>query len=275
MRRTLNIIGGGKVGMTLGRLWAGHLSLIPSMVLSRSPESARKAAAFIGSATPVDSLEQLAHADVWLLSVPDDKLGDVAAELASAGLVKAGQTVFHCSGALSSEVLAPLARSGAACASVHPIRSFADPALAIQAFRGTYCGVEGDERALSVLKAAFAEIGGLCVNIDPAYKTVYHAAAVFASNYLVTLLDVAQQAYIRAGIDGDVALQMLEPLVRGTVDNVFRTGPTRALTGPIARGDIGTAVRQYQAVKEWDEDFGKVYKQLAKLTADIARRNRN
>ncbi|GIZ51171.1 Rossmann-like and DUF2520 domain-containing protein [Noviherbaspirillum aridicola] len=275
MPRTLNIIGGGKVGMTLGRLWAAGGSLAPIQICNRSPESARQAAAFIGAGAPVDTLDQMEPADVWMLAVPDDALPAVAAALAGAGTVSEGAVVFHCSGALSSEVLAPLARLGAACASVHPIRSFADPAQAAVAFDGTFCGIEGDARALALLEPAFTDIGGRCVAVDARHKTVYHAAAVFASNYLVTLLDVAQHAYQKAGVDPDHALRMLEPLVRGTVDNVFRAGTTQALTGPIARGDLGTAVRQYRAVKDWDEQYGNLYKQMAKLTADIARRRRS
>ena len=132
--------------------------------------------------------------------------------------------------------------------------------------------MEGDQRALDILQPAFAEIGAQCIDIDAGFKTVYHSAAVFASNYLVTLLDIARNAYVRAGIDPGAALEVLEPLVRGTVDNVFRSGPAEALTGPISRGDMATVVRQYRAVKEWDEEYGNLYKQLAKLTADLARR---
>lgn len=272
MRRTLNIIGGGKVGMTLGHLWSQGGSLHAVEVCNRSPENARRAAAFIGTASAVEGLAQMQAADVWLLAVPDDKLGEIAAALADTGLVTEATVVFHCSGALSAEVLAPLALRGAACASVHPIRSFADPASAAESFGGTYCGMEGDQRALDILEPAFAEIGARCINIDAQFKTVYHAAAVFASNYLVTLLDVARNAYARAGIDPDTALDVLEPLVRGTVDNVFRSGPAEALTGPISRGDMATVVRQYRAVKEWDEEYGNLYKQLAKLTTDLARK---
>jgi predicted short-subunit dehydrogenase-like oxidoreductase (DUF2520 family) len=139
-------------------------------------------------------------------------------------------------------------------------------------FDGTFCGVEGDATALHILTAAYTKIGAIPVAIDSEFKSIYHAAAVFASNYLVTLLDVAQQAYAKAGIPNGEALKLMEPLVRGTVDNVFRLGPTDALTGPIARGDIATAVKQYRAVNTWNEDLGALYKQLGKLTADIAAR---
>lgn len=274
MPRILNIVGGGKVGMTLGRLWAAQQALLPAAVCNRSLARAATAATFIGTGQAVEKLEQMGSADVWMLAVPDDALAPVAAALAATGLVAPGQIVFHCSGALASDALAPLAVLGAACASVHPIRSFADPAATAAGFQGTFCGMEGDQRALAVLEPAFAAVGGRCVVVDPQFKTVYHAAAVFASNYLVTLLDVAQQAYVKAGVAPELALQLLEPLVRGTADNVFKMGTTEALTGPIARGDLATAVRQYRAVRDWNAQAGSLYKLLAKMTADIARRRK-
>jgi predicted short-subunit dehydrogenase-like oxidoreductase (DUF2520 family) len=272
MEKRLNIIGCGKVGMTLARLWTARQVLTLGQVLNRTLESGRQALAFIGAGGAVHRLDQMQAADIWLLAVPDDALADCCKDLAAAGLTGPDTIVFHCSGALSSQLLEPVARSGAACASIHPIRSFADPAQTAATFAGTFCGVEGDQRALTALETAFSAIGARFVTIDARFKTVYHAAAVFASNYLVTLLDVAMQAYVKAGVAPELALQLMQPLVTGTVENVFRMGPTDALTGPIARGDIATAVKQYRAVRDWDERHGELYKQLGKLSSDIARR---
>lgn len=268
---TLNIVGCGKVGMTLGRLWTQRGCFAVQDIWNRTAESGANATAFIGAGTVVTAIDQLRAADIWMLTVPDDEIARYATMLAEAGCFSEHTIVFHCSGALASSVLTP---SGAQVASVHPIRSFADPAQVAATFSGTYCGVEGDEEAVRVLNEAFTAIGATLVPIDPNFKSVYHAAAVFASNYLVTLLDVAVQAYRKAGIEEDTALRLMEPLVRGTMDNVFRLGTTEALTGPIARGDIMTAVRQYRAVSAWDDRHGELYKHLGKLTADIAARKR-
>jgi predicted short-subunit dehydrogenase-like oxidoreductase (DUF2520 family) len=159
-----------------------------------------------------------------------------------------------------------------AVASIHPIRSFAVPAEVVQSFTGTWCGIEGDQRALDVLIEGFSAIGAHLVPINTDFKMLYHSAAVFASNYLVTLLDVALQAYAKAGISDDVALNMIEPLVRKTVDGIFQVGPEKALSGPIARGDLETAARQYRAVAAWDKRYGALYKRLGSLTADLAAR---
>lgn len=272
MRKTLNIIGCGNVGRTLGRLWAANGTFVIQDVLNRSVQSGAEAVAFMQAGKAIAAYHELRAADVTLIAAPDGQIAGCADALAHAGIILSGSVVFHCSGALPSAVLRPAAEQGAMVASVHPIRSFADPTLASQAFAGTFCGIEGDEEAVRLLASCFSEIGARLVPVDADFKSVYHAAAVFASNYLVTLLDVALQAYKKSGIPADEALELMEPLVRGTVDNVFRLGTTDALTGPIARGDIATAVRQYQAVNAWDERHGALYKQLAKLTADIARR---
>ncbi|MGH8808956.1 MAG: Rossmann-like and DUF2520 domain-containing protein [Noviherbaspirillum sp.] len=272
MSKTLNIVGCGHVGRTLGRLWSANESFVIQDVLNRSVESGQQAVAFMQAGEAVAAYADLRAADIYLIATPDDQIATACEALAQTGLLNANSVVFHCSGALLSSDLQSASHCGAAVASTHPVRSFAVPEQVMTSFAGTYCGVEGDPAALHLLTAAFTEIGAIPVAIDAEFKSIYHAAAVFASNYLVTLLDVAQQAYAKAGIPAGEALKLMEPLVRGTVDNVFQLGPTDALTGPIARGDIATAVKQYRAMNAWDDQLGALYKQLGKLTADIAAR---
>jgi len=268
---TLNIVGAGHVGRTLGRLFAARGVFAVQDVRTRSLASARAAVAFIGAGTPVDA--DMRPADVWMLAVADDAIAGVAAALAQ-GTPLAGATVFHCSGAKASHELDALRHAGAFVASVHPVRSFADPAAVAAAFDGTFCGVEGDADALDVLLPAFEAIGARPVRIDPAAKTVYHAAAVFASNYLVTVMDAALRAYEAAGIPADVARELARPLATETLANVLRLGPEAALSGPIARGDAATVARQHAAVTAWDAPTGALYDALAEATWDLARRKR-
>lgn len=271
---TLSIIGGGNVGKALGRLWhAGQVFRIQN-VLCRRPASASEAVRFIGAGRAAHDIGQLRPADVTMLTVPDDSIVPVCTQLAAAGLLARAGVVFHCSGALPSAAMEAALASGAAVASVHPVRSFADPEQVAQSFTQTWCGVEGDRRALDVLEPAFAKLGARLVPIDAGHKMLYHSAAVFASNYLVTLLDVALHAYGQAGIPRHVAQDMLEPLVRKTVDNVFANGPEQALSGPIARGDLATASRQYRAVRAWDKRYGSLYRQLGRATLLLAGRRR-
>lgn len=272
MRKTLSIIGCGNVGKTLGRLLAAQQTFQLQDVLTRSLETAQRAVAFIGIGQAVDAYANLRPADIFMIATPDDQIVDCCAALAHAGLLSADSLVFHCSGALRSAELQSALEHGAAVASIHPIRSFAAPEMVAQDFAGTYCGVEGDQHALDVLGQAFSAIGARFVPINADLKILYHSAAVFASNYLVTLMDVALEAYAKAGIPNDVGLKLMEQLVRETADNIFRLGPMDALTGPIARGDMATAVKQYRAVTDWDKRYGDLYEQFAKLTADLAER---
>jgi predicted short-subunit dehydrogenase-like oxidoreductase (DUF2520 family) len=162
--------------------------------------------------------------------------------------------------------------AGALVASVHPIRSFADPAAVAAQFSGTFCGIEGDDGALAVLTPALQAIGAQPVTINASAKTVYHAAAVFASNYLVTVLDAALRAYQAAGIPEPVARQLAQPLASESMANVFRLGAAAALSGPIARGDLATVARQQQAVSQWDADTGALYQSLVGPTTALAAR---
>ena len=271
MTATLNIVGGGHVGRALGRLFYRRGLFEVQDVLTRSQASAQAAVDFIGAGRAVASPEALRPACVWMLAVSDDRIGELARQLAARGDWQ-GTVVFHCSGAKASTDLEPLRAAGAVVASVHPVRSFADPRQVAEAFDGTFCGVEGDADALAVLNPAFAGIGARVVAIDASAKTVYHAASVFASNYLTTVLDAALRAWQAAGIPEDVARELARPLATETLANVFRLGPETALSGPIARGDAATVARQQAAVEEWDPATGVLYEALAGATWDLARR---
>lgn len=275
MAPTLNLIGAGHVGRVLGRLFAACGSFEVQDVLTRSGRSAADALGFIGSGRAVLGLDEMRPADAWMLAVGDDQIAPVCAQLAAARDLR-GAIVFHCSGARSSAELDQAARAGAFTASVHPVRSFADPDQVARSFPGTFCGVEGDPRALGIVNPALAAIGARAVPIDAAAKTVYHAASVFASNYLVTVLDAALRAYQAAGIPEELARELARPLATETLDNVFRIGTEAALSGPIARGDMATVARQQEALERWDAPTGQLYRALTQATTALAlRRRRN
>ncbi|MEW7848664.1 Rossmann-like and DUF2520 domain-containing protein [Massilia aurea] len=268
---TLNLVGAGHVGRVLGRLFASSGAFALQDVLTRSQASAQAAVDVIGAGHACTDVALMRPAPVWLLAVSDDQIESVSALLAQTHDLT-GAVVFHCSGAKASAALQAVRAGGALVASVHPIRSFADPERVAREFAGTFCGVEGDAAALAVLNSAFEAIGARLVPIDGAAKTVYHAAAVFASNYLTTLLDAALRAYQAAGIPEAVARELAQPLASETLANVFRLGPAAALSGPVARGDVATVARQEQALLDWDDATGRLYGALVPLTADLARR---
>lgn len=269
-RPTLSVIGAGRVGKTLAHVLHQRGHVFIGDILNRSLPSAERAAAFIGSGRAVDQLESFGPATLYLLAPPDDQIRGCAEQLAASGRIDARSIVFHCSGALGSDVLRAASHAGAAVASLHPIRSFADPTRVAPDFAGTHFGVEGDVRALTALVPLLEAAGAHCVPIRPEAKTLYHAAAVFGSNYLVTLLGAARDAYVEAGIPAELALRLLLPLTTETIENAFRLGPEAALTGPIARGDNATVARQQQALLAWDGGHCALYRALAEATYRLA-----
>src|SRR5262249_40151859 len=178
--------------------------------------------------------------------------------------------VFHVSGATPSSALEAVAHRGALTASVHPIKTFPDAELAVQRFPGTYCGAEGHSEALAVLKPAFEKIGATVFEISSELKPIYHAGGVFSCNYLAALIETAIRAHEKAGIPRAASLKALEPLVRETVDAIFDKGPARALTGPIARGDVVTVKRQLAMIEDWDAGMGALYRGLGLVAVALA-----
>jgi predicted short-subunit dehydrogenase-like oxidoreductase (DUF2520 family) len=124
--------------------------------------------------------------------------------------------------------------------------------------------------ALQVLTPALYAIRAKVVQINAENKLLYHAGSVFASNCLVTLMDVALQTYQAAGIPADVAKAMAEPLARQSLDNVFKLGTVAALTGPIARGDMATVEKQAEVVRKWDDVAGNLYAAFTTPTLRLA-----
>lgn len=274
---SLNIIGAGHVGQTLGRLFVDHHRFSVGQIFNLSPEKNLIACNFVGAGQGIVHLNQVLPADVTLLSVPDDDLPVVTQALIDYNALLPESILFHCSGSKSTHDLrlqVPVLQTlRIHLASIHPVRSFADPALVVQDFSGTICSTEGDAFALAILTPAFEAIGARLVSIDPTQKLLYHAASVFASNYLVSLMDTAIAAYCAAGIEEDMAQQMAASLAKKTLENVFLLGTQQALTGPIKRGDMQTVQAQSAQVTQWDSERGALYQAFIAPTVSLAKRD--
>ncbi len=266
---TLNLIGPGRLGRTLARLWQQAGLVQVQDLLGRHPDHTHQAIAFIGAGQAA-SLTTLRPATLTLLATPDDCLADWAEHLASTATLRAQDVVFHCSGALPSGVLTPVRRRGAYVASVHPLTSFAEPALAVQQFAGSYCACEGDAAALAQLAPLFDAIGAQRFAIDPAGKTLYHAGAVLACNDLVALMEAALRCMAGAGVARNQAWAALRPLIDGTLRNLDQLTPNAALTGPVARGDAATVARQLAATRGLDAGTADAYRSLGLLAWELA-----
>lgn len=268
----LSVVGAGRVGSTLGRLWQRQGSLHLGQVLARSSASAQHAVGFMGGGQAAATLADLQPADVWMLSVPDAAIATMAAGLADVAR-QAGwppALAFHCSGALASTELAPLAELGWPVASAHCILSFASPDTATAQFAGTPCGLEGDARAVQSLTPAFQAIGAECFTLSAEHKLLYHAAAVFATNFLPVLQVIAGDLWRHSGMPEPVLARLQTALLHKAVDNITTLGPAGALTGPAARGDLALVRRQADAVAHWDAAAGQAYEGLSHWATRIA-----
>jgi predicted short-subunit dehydrogenase-like oxidoreductase (DUF2520 family) len=268
----INLIGAGRVGQTLGRLLAKDGRYHVQEVLTRRDESAAAAVEFIGAGRALIQLDDLRPADVWLLAVPDGQIALTAQSLADLPMAGTPALAFHCSGALCASELAPLQAKGWQVASAHCLLSFAQPTLALAQFAGTPCALEGDAVALATLRTLFTRLGAQCFDLAAADKLLYHAGAVFATNFLPVLQDLAEQLWQHAHMPPELAQQMRARLLQNAVNNIVQFGPQGALTGPAARGDTALVSDQAQAVTQWQPQAGDAYRALSALAQQLTRR---
>jgi predicted short-subunit dehydrogenase-like oxidoreductase (DUF2520 family) len=239
------IIGAGRAGLALAGLLRRR-SAAPTLVSGRSdvaPANAVFAGANAARYRPLhDGIPPAARLLGVLLAVPDGVVADLAADLAASALPE--QTpVLHLSGVLGSEALAPLAECGHPVGALHPLVSLADPEQGAAQLEGAWFAVEADGAARSFAERVIAVAGGQVLDIAPGGKPLYHASAVFASNYVVALLAAAVRLMSAAGVPETQARAALCQLARGAIDNVAHLGADAALTGPVVRGDVETVDR--------------------------------
>lgn len=269
--KTVNLIGCGRVGQTLGRLMAREGQVRVQDLLTRSQASAEQALNFIGSGRAVGHLSDLRPADLWLLAVPDGQIAPVAAALAACDSLPPA-LAFHASGALGADILKSLQYQGWQVASAHCLLSFASPALALAQFAGTPCALEGDAQALAELRPLFTRLGAECFDVQTQDKMLYHAGAIFATNFLPVLQDLAEQLWQHTGMPAPMRQHLRASLLKNSVDNITSLGPQAALTGPAARGDLALVAAQGQAVQRWNADAGQAYQALSALARQLAQR---
>ncbi len=214
---------------------------------------------------------------IVFLTVPDGAVGSFAAEIAAAGGLPPSASFAHCSGALGLAVLEPLRQHP--IGSFHPLQSFPKP-RAPEAFRGSLVAIDASTPALRRrLEGLARDLGATPRSVEEAERVVYHAAAVFASNYLVALAGEAVELLGTIGWSEREAVEGLVPLMEGALAEVARRGPTSALTGPIRRGDVETVTRHLDALAALDARAPRgrprksdLYRMLGAIALEIATR---
>ena len=262
----LGFIGAGTVGTALSiRLSDRGYRVIA--VSSRSQASSEKLAQAINGSRAVSNNQAVVDAaELIFITTPDDAIGAVASEIKW----HPGQSVVHCSGADSTDILEPARKSGAQVGAFHPLQTFASVEQAISNIPGSTFAIEADEPLLSTLKDMATALDGHSIELKAGDKVVYHAAAVIACNYLVTLVKLATDLWQTFAIPRDQATQALLPLLRGTLNNIDTIGIPQCLTGPIARGDTGTIKKHLDALQKAAPTLLSTYKELGLQTIPVA-----
>ena len=247
------IVGAGKVGTVLGRVLSEE-GVRVTAVVSRTRASARAAAAYIRCRVYSDSPGAIPpETGIVFITTPHDAVGAVAGDLARLEGLDFGRMSFcHASGMLGAAVLAPLEEKGAAVFSFHPLqtfpRNFPPRAMAASA-RGIWYGVDGSPEALRVARRLARALRGRVLEVPPESRELYHATCVVASNHLNALLAVIREMSSAVTGGGEQALEPFRPIIEATLRNVFATSPGAALSGPVARGGVGTVARHLEAVR--------------------------
>jgi len=262
----LGFIGAGTVGTALAARLAGRGYPVVA-VSSLSRASAQKLAQAAGGCRVFDDNQTVAdNAELIFITTPDDAIASVVSKVHW----RPGQSVVHCSGADSTDILQPAKEAGAKVGAFHPLQTFASPLQAIENIPGSTFALEAEEPLLSTLKDMAAALDGQWVELKASDKVLYHAAAVFACNYMVTLVKLATDLWQTFDVPQQKATKALVPLLRGTLHNIETIGIPNCLTGPIARGDIGTINKHLDALKQTAPHLLSTYRELGRQTIPIA-----
>jgi predicted short-subunit dehydrogenase-like oxidoreductase (DUF2520 family) len=271
MKSSFAIIGCGRVGTALGK-YLVQFGYAAAGFASRNVDSARRAANLAGVEKNYfkNTWEATRGAEIVFITTPDGAIEDICQEIMENGGIREKMVILHCSGALPSTVLSSAKAFGAYTGSMHPLQSFAIE-QAENPFDHIMMAIEGDPEAVHVAQAIASDLGACPFVIKTEGKTLYHAAAVVASNYLVTLMSLAFKLIAASGVKESEAFHVLKPLVKGTLTNIETTGIPQALTGPIARGDSKTVSDHIASIRECAPDIIELYKILGRATVQIAR----
>ncbi len=261
------VVGAGRAGTAIAVLLrrAGHTIA----AVNGRDATAERAATHLPGVAVLGPGDELPPADVVLIGVPDDRLADTVAALATG--IEPGTVVAHLSGASGLRVLTPAIEAGARGLAIHPLQTFADVDGAIAALPGTVMAVTATDPAARAVGETIAnDLGARPVMVAEGDRATYHAAAVFASNDLVAITSVGEELLRAAGFQDPGGA--LDPLQRATLDNVRRLGPDEALTGPAVRGDAGTIEANLVAISATAPGAVALYVAACRVSLDIATR---
>jgi predicted short-subunit dehydrogenase-like oxidoreductase (DUF2520 family) len=260
-QRTIALIGPGRAGTTiaLGLLEQGWTV---GAVAGRAPDAASttSAAACLASRPALVS-EAAKGAALVIVATPDRAIEQalVAAEPA----IEPGALVIHLAGSRGLDVFESLLarRTGVRVGAMHPLQSFLSTTVGLERLPGAWAAIAGDPEVETIARS----LGLRPFDVADSDRTRYHTAAVVASNHLVALLGQVERLAASSG----VPFEAFAPLALSSVQNAFQFGPAEALTGPVARGDLGTVELHLRELDPVDRD---AYRALAREAARLTGR---
>lgn len=258
---TVNIIGAGKVGRTLARLIHEQRMATISQVVCLRPERAEAACELIGQGSPA-RLSEVMPADIHFITTKDADIASVCNTLVEQEAIRPGSVVVHCSGVLTSEVLASAKERGAWVCSLHPLKAFPKIKQALKTMPGTPWVMEGDDLAVALLRSWVSTWGGVVRIIDPAFKPAYHAACVLVGAGLTTLYDAGSQLLASCGFSREDINQMLSAYLQTVLTNNVELGSQQALTGPVVRQDWETIALHRETIAQLRPNIQALYDQI-------------
>ncbi|HUX06843.1 MAG TPA: DUF2520 domain-containing protein [Acidobacteriota bacterium] len=262
----LGFIGAGVVGTALALRLSERGYEVVAVADLRS-DAAAGLAERIPGCLPYEINQRVADfSDLVFITTGDDAIGAIAAGLHW----RAGQSAVHCSGAASLEILQTAREAGAEVGSFHPLQSFAGAEQAMSNLPGSTFTIEAEGELFETLKQMAKALGGRSIKLDPENKPLYHAAAVFAGNYPVTLMNIAVALWEVMGFSKREAQEALLPLMRGALNNLASGDLAESLTGPVARGDLGTIKSHLESLRDKAPEFLHIYCCLGLATVPLA-----
>jgi predicted short-subunit dehydrogenase-like oxidoreductase (DUF2520 family) len=267
------LIGAGRVATALAVLLerAGYRAVAASG-REASEDRVKRHLPFAAFYSPSEAHVAARSASLVVLGVPDDSIASLCSELAGRVGFHRGQWVLHLSGSVGLDALAPAHLLGADILSLHPLQSFPSLEEGIRRLPGSSVAVTAlDEEGFDAGEELARDVGGKPFRLSDHAKPLYHAAAVFCSNYLVAVEGMAEHLFRLAGLPDPVP--MFGPLARTALEATLADGPEAALTGPAVRGDVGTVRRNLEALSRQAPEAVAPYVALARLAADLAARS--
>ena len=260
----IGIIGAGRVGCSIGRYMKEKGARLAGYYDVDSA-AAKEAAEF----TKTEIFGSLCHlaenSEIIFITTPDSYIIPVWNKLKKLSLKD--QIICHCSGALSSDSFSGSEHMEVSCCSIHPMLPFSNRFSSFEQLNNAFFTVEGQEHAVKVISELFRSFGNEICCIDGAKKAKYHAAASILSNQVIAVLDMGYSLLEECGFSRDDAVCATAQLVRRNIENVISSGCSKALTGPIERGDVQTVQKHISCLDEQDV---KLYKLLGKKLVKIA-----